>query len=110
MYLHVIRVSYDDEKETESSAHCIGLFRLRQYRSARWLTAVSRPSIRGYFGLPIDALGGLLVSYTAGYLVSSFGSGRMLARISVGALIERKHAAIARGLVQRGDLLRLHRH
>jgi fucose permease len=51
------------------------------------LTGVAWPSMRGYFGLPIDALGGLLVSYTAGYLVSSFGSGRMLARVSVGALL-----------------------
>ncbi|MCI0392020.1 MAG: MFS transporter [Acidobacteria bacterium] len=51
------------------------------------LTGVAWPSMRGYFGLPIDALGGLLVSYTAGYLVSSFGSGRMLARMSVGALL-----------------------
>src|SRR5262245_48900808 len=51
------------------------------------LTGVAWPSMRGFFGLPIDALGGLLVSYTAGYLVSSFGSGRMLARVSVGALL-----------------------
>jgi len=51
------------------------------------LTGVAWPSMRDYFGLPIDALGGLLVSYTAGYLVSSFGSGRMLARVSVGALL-----------------------
>src|SRR5262245_17106327 len=51
------------------------------------LTGVAWPSMRSYFGLPIDALGGLLVSYTVGYLVSSFGSGRMLASISVGALL-----------------------
>ncbi len=51
------------------------------------LTGVAWPSMRGYFGLPIDALGGLLMSYTAGYLVSSFTSGRMLARTSVGAVL-----------------------
>src|SRR5262245_410856 len=51
------------------------------------LTGVAWPSMRGYFGLPIDALGGLLMSYTVGYLVSSFGSGRTLARIGVGALL-----------------------
>jgi fucose permease len=50
-------------------------------------TGIAWPSMRDYFGLPIDALGGLLVSYTVGYLVSSFGSGRVLARISVGALL-----------------------
>jgi fucose permease len=51
------------------------------------LTGVAWPSMRGSFGLPLDALGGLLVSYTAGYLVSSFGSGRMLARLNVGAVL-----------------------
>jgi fucose permease len=51
------------------------------------LIGVAWPSMRSDFGLPIDALGGLLVSYTAGYLASSFGSGRMLARVSVGALL-----------------------
>ncbi len=51
------------------------------------LTGVAWPSMRGYFGLPIDALGGLLVSYTAGYLFSSFGSGRMSAHIGVGVLL-----------------------
>jgi fucose permease len=51
------------------------------------LTGVAWPSMRAYFGLPIDALGGLLVSYTAGYLASSIGSGRVLARTSVGALL-----------------------
>lgn len=51
------------------------------------LTGVAWPSMRGYFGLPIDALGALLLSYTAGYLVSSFTSGRLLARMSVGALL-----------------------
>jgi fucose permease len=51
------------------------------------LTGVAWPSMRAYFGLPLDALGGLLVSYTAGYLVSSFGSGRMLAHLNVGAVL-----------------------
>lgn len=51
------------------------------------LTGVVWPSMRADFGLPLDALGGLLVSYTAGYLVSSFGSGRLLARLNVGAVL-----------------------
>jgi fucose permease len=51
------------------------------------LTGVAWPSMRGHFGLPLDALGGLLVSYTAGYLFSSFSSGRLLAQLSVGALL-----------------------
>ncbi len=51
------------------------------------LTGVAWPSMRRHFGLPIDALGGLLVSYTAGYLVSSFNAGRTLSRTGVGALL-----------------------
>ena len=51
------------------------------------LNGVAWPSIRETFGLPIDALGGLLVTFTLGYLTSSFGSGRLLARMSVGTLL-----------------------
>ncbi len=51
------------------------------------LQGVAWPSMRRFFGLPLDALGGLLVMYTAGYLISSFTSGRMLARLSVGMLL-----------------------
>lgn len=51
------------------------------------LLGVAWPSMRRTFGLPLDALGSLLVMYTAGYLISSFGSGRMSARISVGMLL-----------------------
>ncbi|MEP7272887.1 MAG: MFS transporter, partial [Acidobacteriota bacterium] len=51
------------------------------------LIGVAWPSMRGYFGLPIDALGRLLVSYTAGYLVSSFSWGRARMRFGVGALL-----------------------
>jgi hypothetical protein len=42
------------------------------------------PSIRGSFALPLDALGALLVTATAGYVASSFSSGWLLARMSVG--------------------------
>ncbi|MFY9570641.1 MAG: MFS transporter, partial [Blastocatellia bacterium] len=51
------------------------------------LNGVAWPSIRAYFDLPIDALGSLLVMFTAGYLVSSFTSGRLLAMMSVGTLL-----------------------
>lgn len=39
------------------------------------LLGVSWPSIRGDFGLPLDALGLLVAVQTAGYLTSSFLSG-----------------------------------
>ncbi len=48
---------------------------------------VAWPRIRESFGLPLDALGALLVSTTAGYVTSSFLAGALLARISVGALL-----------------------
>jgi fucose permease len=51
------------------------------------LLGVAWPSIRAFFNLPLDALGALLVMFTAGYLLSSFISGRILARINVGSLL-----------------------
>jgi fucose permease len=51
------------------------------------LLGVAWPSMRAFFQLPLDALGGLLVSYTIGYLLSSFSSGRLRSRFSVGVLI-----------------------
>ena len=51
------------------------------------LNGVAWPSIRAYFHLPLDALGSLLLMFTIGYLVSSFSSGRLLARIRVGTLL-----------------------
>ncbi len=51
------------------------------------LTGVAWPSIRTTFGLSLDALGALITTGTLGYLVSSFSSGRVLARIGVGWLL-----------------------
>ncbi|MBS1807077.1 MAG: MFS transporter [Acidobacteria bacterium] len=51
------------------------------------LLGVAWPSMRAFFHLPLDALGSLLVSYTIGYLCSSFSSGRLLRRFSVGVLL-----------------------
>jgi fucose permease len=51
------------------------------------LLGVAWPSIRASFKLPLDALGALLVMFTAGYLISSFSSGRLLERINVGTLL-----------------------
>jgi len=48
---------------------------------------VAWPSMRADFGLPLDALGALLVSTTAGYVTSSFLAGVLLRRISVGGLL-----------------------
>lgn len=51
------------------------------------LLGVGWPSIRDFFNLPLDALGALLVTATAGYLIASFSSGFVLARMSVGTLL-----------------------
>jgi fucose permease len=48
---------------------------------------VAWPSIRASYALPLDALGALLVTTTAGYVAASFASGRLLARMSVGSLL-----------------------
>jgi fucose permease len=51
------------------------------------LLGVAWPSVRVSFSLPLDALGGLLLATTAGYVLSSFASGRLVARMGVGALL-----------------------
>jgi fucose permease len=51
------------------------------------LLGVGWPSMRADFGVPLDALGMLLVTGTSGYLVSSFFSGRLIARLGVGKLL-----------------------
>jgi fucose permease len=63
------------------------------------LNGVAWPSIRGYFNLPLDALGSLLVMFTAGYLASSFSSGRMLALMSLGSLLVLSCLATAASLI-----------
>jgi len=51
------------------------------------LLGVAWPSMRARFDLALDAIGPLLVATTAGYVAASFASGRLLARMSVGALL-----------------------
>ncbi len=51
------------------------------------LTGVAWPSIRAAFNLPLDALGALITTTSIGYLLSSFTSGRILARLGVGRLL-----------------------
>lgn len=63
------------------------------------LLGVAWPSMRGDFGLPLDALGGLLFSTMLGYLVSSFFSGRILARLGVGRLLAVSCAATGATLI-----------
>ena len=51
------------------------------------LLGVAWPSIRGSFGLELDAVGALLVATTLGYVSSSFSSGRISGILTVGTLV-----------------------
>ena len=51
------------------------------------IIGVAWPSIRAFFGLPVDALGALLVAFTSGYVAASFSSGFVLARMGLGTLL-----------------------
>jgi MFS family permease len=51
------------------------------------LLGVGWPSIRAGFGVPLDALGLLLIASVAGYMTSSFLSGTLLARFGVGRVL-----------------------
>jgi fucose permease len=62
------------------------------------LLGVAWPSIRTFFGLPLDALGALLVMFTAGYVLSSFSSGWVLSRLNVGSLLALSCLATAMSL------------
>ena len=48
---------------------------------------VAWPSLRSELGVPLDGLGALLISNTAGYVTSSFLAGPLLARTSLGVLL-----------------------
>jgi len=63
------------------------------------LLGVAWPSMRGFFHLPLDALGALLVTFTTGYLLSSCSSGRILARVNVGSLLALSCLATAASLL-----------
>jgi fucose permease len=62
------------------------------------LLGVAWPSIRTTFDLPLDALGALLISITAGYVTSSFASGPILGRMNLGMLLALSAAATATSL------------
>ena len=51
------------------------------------LIGVAWPSIRDTFGLPLDALGVFLMANTAGYMLASAVSGRLIAALNTGALM-----------------------
>ena len=63
------------------------------------LLGVSWPSIGRDFGVPLDALGLLVAFQTAGYLSSSFFSGRILQVLSIGSVLALSTIAAATALL-----------
>ncbi|MGH7897021.1 MAG: MFS transporter [Candidatus Binatia bacterium] len=62
------------------------------------LIGVAWPSVRVSFGLPLDAVAGLLFAFTSCYVLASFASGWLLARMSVGMLLAASCVATAASL------------
>lgn len=69
---------------------------------ANSLIGVAWPSIRATFGLPLDALGVLLIGNTIGYMIASAISGRLLALMNVGVLLALSCGAAALALIASG--------
>jgi len=63
------------------------------------LLGVAWPSMRRSFGLPLDALGSLFISTTAGYVTSSFLSGAILRHMRLGTLLALSCAATALAMI-----------
>src|SRR5215211_2864000 len=51
------------------------------------LMGVAWPSIRETFGLPLDALGVLLIGSTTGYMLASAVSGRLMSLLNTGTML-----------------------
>ena len=62
------------------------------------LLGVGWPSIRHEFGLPLDALGPLLIMAMLGYLLASLGSGWIVERTGIGLLLALSCLLTATGL------------
>ncbi|WP_247236529.1 sugar MFS transporter [Telluribacter sp. SYSU D00476] len=51
------------------------------------LIGVAWPSLRVDYGVSLDSLGGLLISFTAGYLFASFNTGYIMSKMQLGTLL-----------------------
>jgi fucose permease len=63
------------------------------------LLGVAWPSMRADFSLPLDAMGLLLISSTAGYVLASFFIARLINRFGIGSLLIASGLASAVGAV-----------
>jgi fucose permease len=67
------------------------------------LLGVAWPSIHATFGLPLDALGVLLIGITIGYMIASAVSGRLLALLGGGTLLALSSCLAAASLLAAGS-------
>jgi fucose permease len=67
------------------------------------LMGVAWPSVRATFGMPIDALGVLLIGNTAGYMLASASSGRLIARLTIGVILALSSCVVAASLLGLAD-------
>src|SRR6266508_2150369 len=67
------------------------------------LMGVAWPSIRDTFGLPLDALGVLLIGNTTGYMLASAVSGRLMSLMSVGTMLALSCCVAAVSLLASGS-------
>jgi fucose permease len=72
---------------------------------ANSLMGVAWPAVRATFGLPIDALGVLLIGNTTGYMIASAGSGRLISRLSIGGVLALSCGVAALSLLGSGSAL-----
>ncbi len=63
------------------------------------LLGVAWPSIRGSFGIPLDAIGMLLAASVTGYMTSSFLNGPLISRFGVGRVLAASCAMTGTALI-----------
>jgi MFS family permease len=68
------------------------------------LMGVAWPSVRTTFGMPIDALGILLIGNTTGYMLASATSGRLIARLQIGVVLALSCGIAALSLLGSGSV------
>ncbi|HEU5015906.1 MAG TPA: MFS transporter [Roseiflexaceae bacterium] len=70
---------------------------------ANSVMGVAWPSVRATFGMPIDALGIVLIGNTAGYMIASASSGRLIARLHMSVVLALSCGIVAVSLIGSGS-------
>ena len=99
---HVISIQVDMESPTSEPKRLVAPLAALAFVSLGLpdgLLGVAWPSMRVFFGVDLQALGGLLVATTAGYVASSFSSGRLLRQVNLGTVLAASCLLTASGLL-----------